>query len=62
VRPRPRRRTRPWRGGGRAVEPALLVVACATAGAVAAAVLGMSPVLVGGAAAAVALVAATYRR
>jgi hypothetical protein len=31
-------------------------------GAVAAAVLGMSPVLVGGAAAAVALVAATYRR
>jgi hypothetical protein len=60
--PRPRRRTRPWRGEGRTIERALLVGAGAAAGAVVAAVLGMSPVLVGGAAAAVALAAATYRR
>jgi hypothetical protein len=60
--PRPWRWTRPWRGEGRNIERALLVGAGGAAGAVVAALLGMNPVLVGGAAAAVALVAATYRR
>jgi hypothetical protein len=60
--PRPRRWTRPWRGEGRNVERVLLVAAGAAAGAVAGWVLGISPVLLGGAVAAVALVAATYRR
>jgi hypothetical protein len=52
----------PCAGEGRNVERALPVAACGAAGAVVAAVLGMSPVSVGGAAAAVALVAANYRR
>jgi hypothetical protein len=60
--PRPRRWTRPWRGEGRNIKRAPLVGAGGAAGAIVAALLGMNPALVGGAVAAVALVAVTHRR
>jgi hypothetical protein len=58
----PREPPRWWRGKGRGIEEALLVGACAAAGALVAAALDMNPgvaaVLTGGAA----LIAVRYRR